>query len=282
MPKIKSFANKIALVTGGSSGIGLATACLLAQQGAHVYLIASRADRLDGALAQLNESCSKADQHHGVVVADVADNAAVEEAVAQVVETAGVPDLLVNAAGVCQPGYVQELDLGLFRWMMDVNYYGTLHVTKALLPAMIERRSGYIANITSMAGFVGLFGYTAYAASKFAVRGFTEALRAEMKPHNIGVSLVYPGDTDTPQLAYEKQFKPVETQALTSTTSMMTAEAVASEILKGIQRGQFTILPGLESKLIFRVGGLLEDGIHPILDMIVSQAKNKKYRNGSG
>ena len=279
MTKFKSFANKTALVTGGSSGIGLATACLLAQQGAHVYLIASRADRLDGALAKLNESCSKADQRHGAVVADVADNAAVEKVVAQVIETAGVPDLLVNAAGVCQPGYVQELDLGLFHWMMDVNYYGTLHVTKALLPAMIQRRSGYIANITSMAGFVGLFGYTAYAASKFAVRGFTEALRAEMKLYNIGVSLVYPGDTDTPQLAYEKQFKPVETQALTGTSGMMTPEAVASEILKGIKRGQFTILPGLESKLIYRVGGLLEDGIHPIIDMIVAWAKNK---NGGG
>ena len=279
MAKIKSFANKIALVTGGSSGIGLATACLLAQQGARVFVIASRGDRLYAALAQLKGNCSKADQRHGAIVADVADNAAVEKAVAQVVESAGVPDLLINAAGVCQPGYVQEQGLDLFRWMMDVNYYGTLHTTKALLPAMIERRSGYIANITSMAGFVGLFGYTAYAASKFAVRGFTEALRAEMKLYNIGVSLVYPGDTDTPQLAYEKQFKPVETQTLTGTTSMMTPEAVAGEILKGIKRGQFTILPGLESKLIYRVGGLIEDGIHPIIDMIVTRAKNK---NGSG
>jgi 3-dehydrosphinganine reductase len=279
MTKIKSFANKVALVTGGSSGIGLATAHLLAQMGANVWLIASRQEKLEDALLSVQAACVNPSQRCGMVTADVSDSDQVEKAVAQVIESAGVPDLLVNSAGVCQPGYVQELDLDLFRWMMDVNYYGTLHVTKALLPAMIERRSGYIVNISSMAGFIGLFGYTAYGASKFAVRGFSEALRAEMKPYNIGVSIVYPPDTDTPQLTYEKQFKPVETQALTGTASMMTADAVAGDILKGIARGQYAILPGLESKLIYRVGGWIGDGIHPIIDMLIAQAQNK---NGKG
>jgi NAD(P)-dependent dehydrogenase (short-subunit alcohol dehydrogenase family) len=76
-----------------------------------------------------------------------------------------VPDLLINSAGVAQPGYVQENKLDTFRWMMDVNYYGTLHVTKALLPTMIERRSGYIVNISPVAGFLGVFGYTAWTCS---------------------------------------------------------------------------------------------------------------------
>jgi 3-dehydrosphinganine reductase len=279
MTKIKSFANKVALVTGGSSGIGLATAHLLAQMGANVWLIASRQEKLEDALLSVQAACVNPSQRCGMVTANVSDSDQVEKAVAQVIESAGVPDLLVNSAGVCQPGYVQELDLDLFRWMMDVNYYGTLHVTKALLPAMIARRSGYIVNISSMAGFVGLFGYTAYGASKFAVRGFSEALRAEMKPYGIGVSIVYPPDTDTPQLTYEKQFKPVETQALTGTASMMTADAVAGDILKGIARGQYAILPGLESKLIYRVGGWIGDGIHPIIDMLIAQAQNK---NGKG
>jgi len=281
MTKIKSFANKVVLVTGGSSGIGLATAHLLAQMGANVWLIASRQEKLENALFSVQAACVNPSQRCGMVTADVSDSDQVEKAVAQVIESTGVPDLLINSAGVCQPGYVQELDLGLFRWMMDVNYYGTLHVTKALLPAMIERRSGYIVNISSMAGFVGLFGYTAYGASKFAVRGFSEALRAEMKPYGIGVSIVYPPDTDTPQLTYEKQFKPVETQALTGTASMMTADAVAGDILKGIARGQYAILPGLESKLIYRVGGWIGDGIHPIIDMLIAQAQNKNAKSHS-
>jgi 3-dehydrosphinganine reductase len=273
MTKIKSFANKVTLVTGGSSGIGLATARLLAQQGAHVYLIASRADRLASALALVKGACSSPDQRCDAFAADVADNAQVEKAVAQVVESAGVPDLLINSAGVAQPGYVQEIKLDTFRWMMDVNFYGTLHVTKALLLAMIERRSGYIVNISSVAGFLGVFGYTAYGASKYAVRGFSEVLRAEMKPHGIGVSIVYPSDTDTPQLSYENQFKPVETKALAGNTTVMTAEAVASSILKGVARGRFVILPGLEGKLLYRLSQLLGDAVYPIMDMLIAQAQ---------
>jgi len=273
MTKIKSFVNKVVLVTGGSSGIGLATARLLAQQGAHIYLIASRSARLASALALVKGTCCSPDQRCGAVTADVADNAQVEKAVAQVVESAGVPDLLINSAGVAQPGYVQEIKLDTFRWMMDVNYYGTLHVTKALLPAMIERRSGYIVNISSVAGFLGWFGYSAYGASKYAVRGFSEVLRVEMKPYGIGVSLVYPQDTDTPQLSYENQFKPVETKALAGNTGAMTAEAVANSILKGVTRGRFAILPGLEGKLLYRFSPLLGDAVYPIMDLLIAQAQ---------
>ena len=108
-------------------------------------------------------------------------------AVIQVSEKSGPPDLLVNSAGVAHPGYFQELDLNIFHWMMEVNYFGTVYMTKEVIPSMLKRGSGYIVNISSMAGFVGTFGYTAYGGSKFAVRGFSDVLRAEMKIHGIGV-----------------------------------------------------------------------------------------------
>jgi 3-dehydrosphinganine reductase len=122
-----------------------------------------------------------------------------------------------------------------------------------------------------MAGFIGTFGYTAYGASKFAVRGFSDALRAEMKLHNIGVALVFPPDTQTPQLEYETKIKPAETKALAGNTKVMTAEQVAVEIIKGIGRGKYLILPGFESKLLYRINGIWGGGLTYFMDQIIAK-----------
>jgi 3-dehydrosphinganine reductase len=176
---------------------------------------------------------------------------------------------------VAHPGYVQDLDLDIFTWMMEVNYFGTVYVTKELIPAMLRRGSGFIVNISSVAGFIGTFGYTAYGASKFAVRGFSDALRAEMKLHNIGVALVFPPDTQTAQLEYENKIKPAETKALAGNTSVMTAEDVATEIIRGIERGKYIILPGLESKLIYRLNSIVGGGLRYYMDQVVAKASKR-------
>ena len=210
---------------------------------------------------RLKPTVKDPNQRIGTVSADVSDWDQVRKAVKQVTEKSGPPDLLVNSAGVAHPGYVQDLDLNIFTWMMEVNYFGTVYVTKEVIPAMLKRGSGFIVNISSVAGFIGTFGYTAYGASKFAVRGFSDALRAEMKLHNIGVALVFPPDTQTPQLEYETKIKPAETKALAGNTSVMTAEEVAEEVIKGIERGKYLILPGFESKLIYRLNGIVGGGL---------------------
>jgi 3-dehydrosphinganine reductase len=278
MTKNNAFKNKIALITGGSSGIGLATAQLLAKQGAHVWLLARDVDKLDKALKSVQAACIDQGQKCGRVTADVSDEGQVEKAINQVIQAVGVPDLVINSAGIAHPGYAQELGLDIFHQMMIVNYFGTVHVTQALLPAMIERHSGYIVNISSIAGFMGVFGYTAYGASKYAVRGYSEALRGEMKPLGISVSVVFPPDTDTPELTYENQFKPFETKELAGNAGLMTPEVVAATILKGVARKQFAILPGFEGKLYYRLTGWLGGGMYPIMDYLIAQAKRKKER----
>jgi 3-dehydrosphinganine reductase len=280
MIKIDDYKKKTVLITGGSSGIGLAAACLLAQKGANVWLLARPGEKLVEALKKVKSVAQEPAQSFGIVEADVVNEKQVSQAISRVIKAIGLPDLVINSAGVAHPGYIQETDLKIFHWMMDVNFFGTVNVIKELLPGMIERGSGYIVNISSMAGLIGLYGYTAYGASKYAVRGFSDVLRAEMKPHGIGVSVVFPPDTDTPQLAYEKQFKPVETKALTGTSRMMTAESVALTVLKGIERGKYLILPGIENKIIYRLTGILINTVYPVMDWLIAQAQSKNKNEG--
>ena len=135
-----TFRNQVILITGGSSGIGLATARHLARQGAHVWLVARTPERLADALPQVQAACDCSDQRCGVIPADVADPEQAAFAVAEVTRLAGLPDILINSHGIARPGYFQDLDLAVFREMMDTNYFGALHTIRAVIPGMIARQ----------------------------------------------------------------------------------------------------------------------------------------------
>ncbi len=270
------YKNKIALITGGSSGIGLATTRLLAAQGAHVGILSRSMEKLSAALPTIQAAKVDEQQKFGCYTADVMDAGQVAKAIEQITQEIGAPDMVINSAGMAHPGYVQELGLDIYRWMMDVNYFGTVYVTKAVLPAMLARRSGYIVNISSMAGFLGVFGYTAYGAAKYAVRGFSDALRAELKPLGIGVSVVFPPDTDTPELLYENQYKPMETKALSGNAKLMKAETVAQAILNGVEHRRYVILPGFDANLMYRLSNLLGNAVYPLMDTLIAQAQKQK------
>ncbi len=273
------YQNKVALITGGSSGIGLALAKALSARGAHVWVMARHQEQLDEALNEILAAKKNPDQKAGAVSCDVMDWDQVTSAVDKVVQAVGVPDLLINSAGAAHPGHVEELDIKIFRWMMELNYFGTVYATKACLPGMIQRKSGHIINISSVAGFIGVYGYTAYGAAKFAVSGFSDVLRAEMKPHGIHVSIVYPTNTDTRGMVYENQFKPAETKALEGTVKMIPPEQVARSVLKGIERGRYVIMTGFEPVILRRLSGFVGNAIYPIMDFMIAQSHNG---NGNG
>ncbi len=276
MANIQYWQNKVVLVTGGSSGIGLAAAKLMAAAGAHVWLSARHQESLDKALAEVQAVCTPS-QKCGVVAADVSDSKQAARVVETVTRSAGAPDVLFNSAGITQPGYVQDLPLRIFEQLMQVNYFGTVYATASVLPAMIQRGSGQIINISSMAGYLGVFGYTAYGASKYAVVGYSEALRAEMKPHGIRVSVAFPPDTDTPQLAYEAPYKPAETKAISGSAKALPADKVAAAILKQAEKGHFLIFPGTDSWLFYEVTSKLPKSlVFMILDSMAKSAK-KSY-----
>ncbi len=244
-----NFHDQHAIVTGGSSGIGRATARLLTRRGAHVSIVARRQEPLNETLAELEPLRESQSQRLRAYSADLTDWEQTQQAITALTAGGLPPDILVNSAGVTHPGYFEELSLDIFHAMMDVDFFGTLHPIKAVLPAMMERRSGHIVNISSLAGFLGVFGYTAYSAAKFAVRGFSDTLRTELKPYGIRVSVVFPPDTDTPMLHYEDQLKPLETRRIAGAAKTLTADQVAQAIVRGIERRRVYILPGFDAWL---------------------------------
>jgi len=241
-----------AIVTGGSSGIGKETARLLARRGARVTLLARRPDVL---AATREEIATEDDKVLGISV-DVSDPERLRAAIAQAELRFGPCDLLVTSAGIAHPGYFEDLPIGIFEQTMAVNYFGTLYAIRAVLPGMRERRSGHIVIVSSGAGIVGIFGYTAYSPSKFALRGLAEVLRGELGHEGIGISVVYPPDTDTPQLVAENLIKPAETKAIAAGAKTWRADEVARCILDGVDRGRFSITPGWEMTWLHRLHSL--------------------------
>jgi 3-dehydrosphinganine reductase len=269
--------HKLALITGGSSGIGFALAEKLASQGANVWLLARREDRLKQAVGALELKAIGADQVFGYLAADVADKESLFAVLSRFSSEVGTPDILVNSAGASRPGQFEALEPELFEELMRTNYLGTVYTTRAVIRGMINRRSGTIVNISSIAGFIGVYGYSAYGATKYAVRGFSDVLRAEMKPRGIRVSVVFPPDTETPQLAGEEPYKPEVTRELSGTAKPLSATQVADAILRGVSRGRYVITPGLDGSLLFKASNLLGAGIYPLMDYLVRQAMRKHH-----
>lgn len=270
------------IITGGSSGIGKATALRLAQQGANLSLVARDRSKLAAAKAELeaasqvaSKSANQASQRILTLSADVADRAQAEAAMAEAIAQQGAPDLLIACAGMAHPGYVQQLPVEVFEQTMAVNYFGSLYCIKAVLPAMLQRQRGHLVLVSSGAGLIGIYGYTPYCPSKFALRGLAESLRGELKMEGIGVSIVYPPDTDTPQLAQENQTKPPETKQITATAALWSADAVAEAMVHGIQKNHFAITPGTEMTILSRFHSLMAPALHWYFDRLVAQVRSR-------
>lgn len=191
---MESLTGKIALVTGAGKGIGRAVSLALAHEGVHVGLLARTASDLQELAAEIAKLGVKTSS----VVADVADRAAVEAAVAQVQQELGPIDILLNNAGIGTFGKFLEMEPAQWEHIIQVNLMGTYYVTRAVLPGMIERQTGDIINISSTAGQRGAAVTSAYSASKFAVLGLTESLMQEVRKHNIRVSALTPSTVATP------------------------------------------------------------------------------------
>ncbi len=187
---------KVALVTGASSGIGSATALALAAEGASVALVGRRFDRLQ-ALAQKISDISGNSGQALSIIADVANETQVQDALSKTKAQFGRLDILVNNAGVMQLGEVDGANTEDWRSMININLLGLMYTTHAALPVMKAQGGGHIVNISSTSGRVAMANCAVYAATKFGVVAFSEALRQEVHSNKIRVTIVEPGAVST-------------------------------------------------------------------------------------
>ncbi len=242
-----NFRERRVLITGGSSGIGLATAKRLVRDGARVVIAARDPARLESA-RQAIETESRNGGSVASISMDVRADASVDRGVRSAASILDGLDLVLISAGEAMAGRFTKTKEAVARDLMETNYFGAARVARAALSSLLSSR-GHLSFVSSMAGIAAIYGYTAYGPTKFALSGFAESLRQELKPMGVGVSLLYPADTETPQLEAENRTKPKETRAIAGTIKPVSADLVAAAWLNGISRGQIEIIPGFESKL---------------------------------
>ena len=237
-------AGTVAVVTGAGSGIGLAVARALAARGCRLALIDIRGERLEAARATLAAAAPAVSAHP----ADVCDEDAVRRVAAEVRREHGPAALLVNSAGVALAGPFADTDPESFDWVMRVNFGGTVRCCRVFLPQLREAGAGHIVNIGSCFGWVGFPGMSGYCASKFAVRGFSESLRTELRPEGIGVTVVYPGPVDTNLVRdgrmTDERSRGREVGFLASRG--LPADRVARRIIRAVERDAARVVVGLD------------------------------------
>ncbi|KAJ6825239.1 putative 3-dehydrosphinganine reductase TSC10A [Iris pallida] len=236
------------LISGGSSGIGLSLARLSAGAGARVSILARNRARLDEAVESVRRATGAEARAFS---ADVRDY----EAVRRAVEEAGPVDVLICNHGVFTPQELEAQDLEEVRFIVEVNLMGTFHLIKAALPEMKRRAKetglpASIAIMSSQAGQVGVYSYTAYSASKFGLRGLGEALQHEVVADNIHVSIIFPPDTETPGLAEEQKRRPELASIIVGSSGEMKADDVAAKALNGIQSARFIVPCNFEGTML--------------------------------
>ena len=250
------FTDKVAVITGAGSGIGQALAVQLAAAGAHLALADIRSEALAATVALLPAHGRRVSQH----LVDVASTREVAAFPAAVLDAHGGVDLLFNNAGVALGGHFTDLSAEDFDWLFDINFHGVVRVTRAFLPHLLQRPGAHLTNIASLFSLVAPAGQSAYSASKFAVRGFTDALRHELEGRELGISVVCPGGIATAiarnaRMAASLPSEVVERQqARAAKLLRMPPERAAADILAGIRRRKPRILVGHDA----RIGAFLE------------------------
>jgi NAD(P)-dependent dehydrogenase (short-subunit alcohol dehydrogenase family) len=242
---------RVAVVTGAASGIGRATAVALAQKGCDLALVDVNGAGLDETAREISGLGRMATRH----LVDVSSKQQMQALAKDVLAAHGSVHVLVNNAGVGVAALFEHHSLEDFEWLMGINFWGVIYGCKFFLPMLLEADEAHIVNVSSVFGFVGMPMNAAYCASKFAVRGFTETLRAELANTHVGVSCVHPGGVATNIVRNSRMneaggFEGLQKRTEDQFKRMLPPEKAAQVIVAGIERNRARILITPEAYLI--------------------------------
>lgn len=242
---MKELRGRVAVITGAASGIGRALAIRLAEEGCGLALVDIQAEALRRTGAACRERGAQVSTH----AADVSDQAAMAALPERVIGFHGAAHLLINNAGVTVTDTVLEQSAEDWAWVLGINLWGVIYGTRAFLPHLLDAEEGHIVNLSSVFGLVGMPRQAAYCTAKFAVRGFSESLAAELVGSRVGVSVVHPGMIHTNIIQAARHASPRSADQLGAVFARfgMAPEQAAGIIVRGIQRGQGRILVGYEA-----------------------------------
>ncbi|MGM4980605.1 MULTISPECIES: SDR family oxidoreductase [Rhizobium] len=246
------------IVTGGSSGIGLAIAKLYATRGDRVSLLARHPGRLEQARAEIISLSGIDSARVQIASVDVASADQTTAAIEICEASFGPCDILIASAGIVEPRAFDAMSASIFEEQISINFLGTANAVRSVYRGMKARRSGRIMMISSGAALVGIFGYTAYCASKSALVGFAEALSAEAEAFGVRISICFPPDTLTPQYRREISMRPAEAKILMGSVKPWSAEAVAARIVRGLEQGKAKIHFGFSLAALAYFGPLIK------------------------
>ncbi|MGH1350467.1 MAG: SDR family NAD(P)-dependent oxidoreductase [Methyloligellaceae bacterium] len=252
MTKLMQLKDKTAVVTGAASGIGRATAISLAKRGCHVALADINAEGLNETVKLLSSYPIKVSSH----ILDVSNPAAIKAFPSQILAEHPEIDILVNNAGVSAGGTFEMVSEEDFEWVININFWGVVHMTRAFLPILKRSTEARLVNVSSIFGIIAPPGHTAYAASKFAVRGFSQSLRHELLDTNVGVTVVHPGGVASsiadnariPSGATEEMIAEAKAEAKDKLT--LSPEAAGETLVQGIEQRKARVLIGKDAKFI--------------------------------
>ncbi len=231
------------MVTGAGGGIGSELVGVLLRRGAQVAAVDVRPELLDQLKAQAGSFAKNLTIH----TVDITDRAAVNQLPQQIIEAQGAIDGIINNAGIIQPFVkIEDLDEEAIERVMNINFFGTLYLTKAFLPHLLKRPEAYIANVSSMGGFLPVPGQSVYGASKAAVKLMTEGLYAELLATNVHVSVVFPGATNT-NISKNSGVVIAGAGANAKKYQMLSPQKAAEIIVKGIEKNKPQIFTGKDS-----------------------------------
>lgn len=236
--------DKVIVVSGAGSGMGRELTIQLVKKGATVAMV----DLHEETMAETAELAGE--EKTSSYALNIADKAEVEKYVAFAIKHHGAVDGIINNAGIIQPFInINELEMSAIERVMNVNFYGTVNMTKGFLPHLMSRPVAHIANVSSMGGFIPFPGQTIYGASKAAVKLFTEGLYAELKDTNVGVTVIHPGAVNT-NIMSNSGIEGGDAANSEDANKTLSAEKAASIMINAIEKNKFRVMVGKDARML--------------------------------